>query len=313
MPRQFPGVRVPIPLVIFLCLAVIGGVWWHGTRGIDFMTPPSEAKLAMVRNKALASLPRADRQDELSLENDPTAVPAAGAMPPVGSGKPKPSANLREYADEAAKGAAHLSQVAAALEAKGEFQNALLAWERVLDSGNPDESQANTAISAIKHLRPTLPDWNTQAATGIAITLQAGTGQSTATVVEPILAATARDLERASAGILRVTSAVTAGKDSETSATNPAPVALWLTGPTKESPSTEVLSFTVGPPETLAEEIRKTVFQLIRSHIAALPGHSPLPAISAEGTATDALNSHITRFAWHELGTSLNLPLEKSK
>ena len=145
------------------------------------------------------------------------------------------------------------------LETEGEFQRALLAWERVIDSAKPDETQTISATSAIKRLRPAIPAWNTDPASAIAITLQAGTGKKTAKLLTPVLEQAARDIEQASAGILKVKAAITAGKERKAD-TGPAPVALWLAGPAKDSRSTEVLSFTVGTPESLTEEINKTVF-----------------------------------------------------
>jgi hypothetical protein len=219
---------------------------------------------------------------------------------------------LQEYAELAPMGTAHLIEVATLLEAKSEFQRALLAWERVLDTGKPDDVQTAAAISAIKRLRPTLPDWNTNPAKTIAITLHAGTGKKTARILAPILAETARELERASSGILKITSKVTAGRDSKKAAAGPAPVALWLAGPTKTSRSTDVLSFTVGSPETLREEVRKTVFQILRGFPGHKPGQNPPPTVTDGTPALDALNNHITRLGWQDLGTMLNHPPEKS-
>ncbi len=310
--------RIPIPLVILLCASVIGGVWWNGTHQMDFLTPPSEAKLAEIRSKVESSLPPADHP------NDAISVPAVipePTPPPPPPEEPKPEIELgdlaspptlQEYTDRAPKGAAHLVELAALLETKGQFQRALLAWERVLDIGKPDSTQTAAAISAIKRLRPTLPDWNTDPARTITITLQAGTGKKTAKTLKPILEETARELERASAGILKVSAVVTAGRDSKKAASGPAPVALWLAGPGKKSRSTEVLSFTVGPPDTLREEVRKTVFQVLRGYLGHKSGQSPPPAAPDGSPVLDALNSHITRLYWHELGTMLGHPPEKS-
>jgi hypothetical protein len=307
-------VRIPVPVVIFLCLAVIGGVWWKGTLGADFLTPPSEDKLALVRAHVAASMPPADHLET------PLPTPAAPPPPPkFEEVKPTPSVDagdlnaaptLAEYKDLAEKGASHYTELAVMLEVEGQFQRALLAWERVLDFGSPNPAQATAAIASIKRLRPTLPDWNPQPATGIPIVLQAGTGSKTVKVLEPLLAACARELEKSSSGILRVTSKITPGKNSKRSNSNPAPIAVWLTGPAKDSQSTEVLSFTLTSPDTLPEELRKTAFELVRSHLATHAVRKILP-LPAEGPAQDALNSHITRLDWQKLGSALNQTVEK--
>jgi hypothetical protein len=308
-------VRIPIPVVLLLALAVCAGGWWHGTRHSDFLTPPSEERLAAIRRNVEASLPQADHPD------DAVSVPAVikEPDPPAPVQEPKPAmefgdlgspATLREYSDAAPKGAAHLINLAVLLEAEGEFQRALLAWERVLDMGKPDDGQTGRAIAAIKRLRPTLPDWNAQPTSAIAITLHAGTGKKTASTLAPVLNEVAKNLENASAGILKVTASVTTGR-STSSTKKAAPVALWLAGPSKESNSTEVLSFTVDSPKTLREDLDKTVFQIIRGYLSHGPSHTLPPEIAAGGNPVEALQSHITRLSWQELGTMLNRTAEK--
>jgi hypothetical protein len=217
---------------------------------------------------------------------------------------------LHEYLEHANKGAGYFAELATLLETMGESQRALLAWERVLDSGKPDESQTKAAISAIKRLRPTVANWKTDPKKAIAITLQAGTGRKTAKKLTPILEETAREIERASAGILKVTAKVTAGKDAR-GASSPAPVAVWLAGPTKNSRSTEVLSFTVGAPEKLSDEVRQTVFQILTGVLGNKAGQCPPPAVFEGEAPADVLGTHITRLYWQELGTLLNQPAEK--
>lgn len=310
--------RVPIPLVVFLSLAVVVGVWWYGSRNADFLTPPSAAKLAEIRASVESSLPPADHPAETvpappEITEPAPPPPAEEVKPSIDLGDLNAPPSLQEYSDHAPKGAAHLIELAVLLEAEGEFQRALLAWERVLDAGKPEEGQAAAAITAIKRLRPTLPDWNTEPAKAIAITLHAGAGKKTARIITPVLEETARDLEHASAGILKITAKVTAGRDQKRAA-DPAPVALWLTGPNKESRSTEVLSFTVASPETLREQIHKTVFSILRGYLGhATTAQTPPPALGDGTPALDALNSHITRRHWQELGTALNHPPEKTE
>lgn len=313
-PRQVARVRVPIPVVILLVLAVVGGVWWRNTRHMDFMTPPSETRLELIRAQARQSLPEVKEADE---PEEPVVVAPPAPPPPVEPPKPEidlgdlaSPPTLVDYGVRAPQGAPHLIDLATALEEKGEFQRALLAWERVLDLGKPDDDQLTTALSAVKRLRPTLPDWNTKPETTIVITLHAGTGKKLAKTIVPVLEDVARDLERASSGIVKVKTQVTAGKTSAKGAT---PVALWLAGPQKKSASTEVLSFTVEKPEALREEVLKTVYQLIRAHMARTTAYTP-PSASAEGESVqEALSTRVTRLCWSELATSLNLPPKKTE
>lgn len=216
---------------------------------------------------------------------------------------------IQEYQNQAAKGASHLIELAGFLESQGQFQRALLAWERVLDSGKPDAAQAKTALDAVKRLRPTLPEWNTDPKKAVTITLQAGAARKTAKTVKPLLEETAKHLEKASSGILKVKVMVAEGRDIKRKDT-PVPVAMWITGADKKSRSTDVLSFTVESPETLARDVDATAFQIVRSHLGRKAGQSPPPDLTDGESPRDAFGSHVTRLFWQDLGVLLNQAAE---
>ena len=280
------------------------------------MAPPSKSKEAEIRARVESSVPQAAGHPDNAV-----AVPAGPvepATPPVVD-EPKPPIvlgdfsvppTLREYAEFAPKGAAHLMELAALLVTEGESQRALLAWERVLDTSKADEGQTSAAIAAIKHLRPTVPIWNPDRAKAMAITLHASTGKKNAKTLTPIIEETAREMERASAGILKVTATVTAGRDN-LGAKAPAPVALWLAGPGKGAVSTPVRSFTVGSQKTLRDDLQKTVFLLVGGYPARDGSQPASAAMTAADKPLDALTYQITRLQWQELGTALNRPPKK--
>jgi len=297
-------------MVILLVLAVVGGAWWCNTRHMDFLTPPLAAKLEEIRIRVESSLPREDKTD------DAISVPALvkeAAPPPVleepsiDLGDLTTPPTLQSYGELSPQGSAHLMELATELEKKGEFQRALLAWERVIDA-----TQAATAISAIKRLRPTLPEWTTKPEEKIQITLHAGTGKKQAAALTAILTGVSRDLEAASSGIVKATTTVAAGKTS-TTVKSPTPVALWLAGPDKKSTSTETLSFTVASPDALRQDILRTVFQLVRSHLTRATKYTPPAALTDGEDPQAALNFRITRLCWNEFAATLNLPPLKAK
>lgn len=301
-------------MVILLVLAVVGGVWWDNTRHMDFLTPPSEAKLQAIRIRVESSLPREDQTaDAISVPvaKEPEPPPVV-AEPEMDLGDLTTPVTLQSYGELTPQGAAHLIELATGLEKKGEFQRALLAWERVVDLTPADPSQAAIAISSIKRLRPTLPEWNSKPEAKIQITLHAGTGKKQAPTLTPILESVARDLEAASSGIVKVTATVTAGK-TNTTAKGPTPVALWLAGPDKKSPATETLSFTVESPDALRGDVLRTVFQLVRNHLSHATKYTPPAALAAGEDPQGALNFRITRLCWSEFAAALNLPPVKAK
>lgn len=309
------SVRIPIPVVILLILTVVGGIWWKNTRHMDFVTPPSAEKLAQVRHRAESSLPPKEKSEN---PPPPQPPPVVAELPPPPVEEPTPVVDvgdlttpptLQSYGELAPEGPDRLTEVAKALETRGEFLRALLAWERVVDLTKPNEAQAATAISAIKRLRPTLPDWNRKPEATISIVLNAGTGKKLAKTLTPILEGVARDLEAASSGIIKIKATVTAGKTNTLK--GPAPVALWLTGAGKKPSSTETLSFTADAQDALRPAILKTVFLLIQSQLSRTTAYTPPTALSAMEDPQSALNFRVTRLCWSEFAAGLNLPQKK--
>lgn len=305
--------HVPIPVVILLALVVVGVGWWGGTRHLDFTTPPSHAQLKEIRVKIQSSLPQTDRVDDAI-----SVTVVAPPLPPVEPPKPviefgdlSLPPTLQDYATRSPEGSAHLIEMATLLEEKAEFQRALLAWERVIDLTQPDQNQAANAISAIKRLRATQPVWNAKPETAITLSLRAGTAVKLAKTLTPVLGSVARDLERASSGIVKINTTVTARKISNTTK-GPPPIAIWLAGPNKKSLSTEVRSFTVDSPETLRDDVLKAVFQLVQSHLRRATAYTPPADLAAGESPLDALNYRLTRLCWSEFATTLNLPPKKA-
>ena len=302
-------------MVILLILAVMGGIWWGNTRHMDFVTPPSAETLEQARLSARLSPPARDESEKLP---PPQPPPAVVELPPPPAEEPKPVVDvgdlttpptLQSYGELAPEGPMHVMEVAEALEARGEFLRALLAWERVMDLTKPNEIQAAAALSSIKRLRPTLPDWNGKPEAAISIVLNAGTGKKQAKTLSPILEGVARDLEAASSGILKVKASVTAGRTNTLK--GPAPVALCLTGAGKKPSTTETLSFTADAPDAMRAEILKTVFQLIRSHLSRTTAYTPPAALGEKEDPQSALNFRITRLCWSEFAAGLNLQQKK--
>lgn len=301
--------HVPIPFVLLLCLSLVSGLWWFGTLHIDFLTPPTESELAKIRSQVQLSLPQLDQP-----ANAISATPQPEIVTPPQPEIPEPimihgdlnrPPTIDEYLTLASEGSALLIDLAVLLESKEQSQRALIAWERVIDSTKPDDSQSKAAVAAILRLRATLPNWNTDPAQAIPVTLHASTNPKTSKTLTPILQKTARDLERTSAGILKVTTSITT-KSSKS--TNHPQVALWLTGSVKKPSATEALSFKFNSSKTLLDDTRKTVFQILSAYITKETTLPPPRAITDGSSPISALNSHITRRSWQQLGRKLNSP-----
>jgi hypothetical protein len=237
-------------------------------------------------------------------------MPVVKPKPVVDLGDLKAPPSLHDYTKIAPQGAEYLVELATQLEAKGEPKRALLAWERVIDLTKPDDSQSAAAISAIRRLRSTLPIWNAKHSLAIPIVLHASAGKKIAKTLTATLEGVARDLEQASSGVVKVTAKVAAGKTNSANQ-GAVPVAIWLSGPDKTNVSTGVLSFTVNSPDSLRQDLLKTMFRTTCSYLSRSTTFTP-PADLADGeNPQDALNFRVTRLCWREFATSLNLPLKK--
>ncbi len=278
---------------------------------MDFLTPPSTAQIAVIRQQSEAALSRPQIQA-------PQPVKQAAPEPPVPAPEKRPdpagekndvppSPSLNTYAELAAKGSRHLIELATLLENAGEFPRALVAWERVIDSATPNLRQATAAIAAIKRLRAKVPLWNNNPATAIPIVINASSSSKLDKSLKPAVEQAAHDLQRASSGIMLVTTNVSIPR--KTSSKNaPATVELWLTGPDDKSSSTPTLSFTVTKPEDLQADVLARIFRITSNRLGQNHAFTPVPPMAKDEAALYALAFHITRLRWQEFALSLNAP-----
>jgi len=301
--------RIPLLIAIPLCLLTVSLIWWSATRDMDFLTPPSKARLSEIRAEALASLPVSRMEaDAISIkvpppDYDPARPPTLAILDPAELGDITSPPALDTYLDRAPDGAGKLLALAAALEQAGAFQRALLAYERVLDLSESDPEPIQSAVAASRRLKPTLPDWNPDPKTAAQAVVHIGTGEKFAEILPDILARITRDLNNSSSGIVRFSHELHISRTSQPTDA-PTPVALWITGTRSGAPSTDVISFTTDSPETLRNDLLKTSFNLIRGHLSKTASYNPAP--EALDDSLEALESHLTRLLWNEFGKSLN-------
>lgn len=301
--------RIPLLAAIPLCLLTVSLIWWMGTRDMDFLTPPSEARLSEIRAEALASLPVSRiENDAISIkvpppDTDTTRPDTTAQLEPTDLGDITSPPVLDAYSDRAPDGAAKLLVLAAELEKAGAFQRALLANERILDLSQADPEQIQSAVSSIRRLKPTLPDWNHDPKIASQAVIHIGTGEKFVKLLPELLRDITRDLNTASSGIVKFSHELHIGRNMEIT-DSPTPVALWITGAGKNAPSTDVLSFTTDDPETLRHDILKTAFNLVRGSLMKSASYDPAP--EAQNDPLAALESHITRLLWNEFGKTLS-------
>jgi hypothetical protein len=284
-------------------------VWWLGTRHVDFLTPPSDARLEAIRNQTLASLPSSNEtKDAISIrmtdpDSDTLSTETTEISESVEIGDLSKPRKIDTYSERAAEGAAKLLLLAKALEAQAAPQRALLAYERVLDLSQASPEQIRDALIGIRRIKPGLPLWNRESAPQYSVVLHLGTGQTYAEILPGIMEKVTKKLSSASSGLVGFSHRINIGRSIQSS-DSATPVALWITGENTETASTDVLSFTSEDPATLEDQLLKTIFNLVRSHLAKATSYNPAPEPTVDPSV--ALSSNITRLLWTEFGKTLN-------
>jgi len=310
-------VRIPIWLAIVLGLTTVSLTWWSGTRHYDFLgplpvTPPEAAgdPDTDVSEEPVAELPVApENLPPVQLPGPPLLTAGSPLPVPLAAyDAPQLPPQLDAYLAEAKSlGAAELAARANELEQQGDFQRALLAWERVLDAGDPDLSWRTPAQIAVRKLRKRLGPWNLDPARQIPLIIQVGAdirfGDSLVTATDQA----AERIELAGSGLLRLEAVVTLGEAAGPE-TEALPVAVWLTDDADPpTTSTRVLSFTSPPqtPDALSRRLLATIYELVRGRLTDELDWPPLPELYGDGDPADALETSLTRRAWLEFAESL--------
>lgn len=285
--------RIPVPIVLALCLAVVVGTWWYWTRHHDFLTPLSDWPTTGGGDA---------RRPAISGEPDvpPDPQPAAGAQAGKSAGN---QPGLDAYHETARQEPGSLPGLAAALEEQGDYQRALLAHERVIDSTLPAPGQLAASLQATRRLREQVPPWNSMPETALQLTLHAGTSQQIAERIAPAIERLAAEITRASAGILRVQPLIHRSPTPPPGGLPP-PVAVWLTG-VNDKASTPAISLTLKKDEDPMPVLTLTLLQILRSMFSGDSDPRIPIAIATIDDPAAPLFTHVTRRAWSETGRRL--------
>jgi len=296
-------VRVPIPIVVALCLAVVSGVWWLGSRDYDFLSPPAEERLAAVRAGAQAEPDRdADGADETT---PPPEIPPGPSPVKVRIPGESETPRLADHVALAGNHPERLPVLASSHESAGNPQRAWLAHERIIDSTPATEDQLADSIQAVLRLRAMLPPWIADPEIAHGVILHVGTAEAQADHIAPFLDEVAGEMTKSASGIVTVLPRIHRGRDIPIDSASP-PVAVWLTGPDDDSPGTAVLSFTLGADDDPLAVISQSVLRLLRAHTSATTTLKiPAPPPDAD-FSIQMVFAHVTRLVWHELGIRFN-------
>lgn len=286
-------------------------VTWHMlTKHMDFMTPTN------------AALPPEDFGDDLAVgapvmqpkivegpKIDLSAQPVDPEEPIVSEisdedlGDLESAPGLDEYRSFARNNPAlRLLDLSSTLQARGDFQRALIALERVVDtSENPSPEELSQATAGISSLAPTLPRWSVDPETETELTLLISGSKGASNTLKAAALDVATLIRKHSGDQLQIVPKVERlrGSSATTDATSLA--ISFQREISKETTSTATLMMRGGG-EDEGDDYIKAVFRSVRGHLAGL-GY-PFP----EGfniPAKDLLTQHITRLMWRDFAESL--------
>jgi len=304
--------RVPLPLVILLCIAVVGIIWWHGTKNYDFLTPPSPTEIEFARQRAAGELAQpadlfaieAATEEEIVEVTPPKPPPEPRAPVPVIevgdlSGPPQ----LDAWTKEADKPTASFINLASKLEADTQFAWALIAWERVIDQTNPSDDEREVALNGIRRIRATLPPWNDDPKAATPLILSVDAPGDRLQLTTRAASEAAETIEKASSGLLSISSVVRKGRAT---AASPKLKVSLAAKETKEPPSVE----TPAPEsaEDIEKEILSSVFKLVGSKLALRADLKSIPSPSSAEPSPESREFLITRLAWQKFAESSTSP-----
>ncbi len=307
--------RVPIPLVILLSLGVIGVSWWLHTREMDFLEPPNALQIELARTYASGHLQRP--APLFAVEDEPAPIVEVEPPEPLENGTdidplPLPEAGrplqLDAFADARPPDAARFIELASRLESMTRLSSALLAWERVLDTAQPDDEQRGAAVRAIKRLQASL-DPRAPDESSLPVVISVFAPADRIELTRRAAREAAADLTAAAGGILAVDSSVAALDPPRSTPT----LVVRLRGPQRDLPESGQREV---PAPADSDEIRKAILRalhkLAAARIAAATELTP-PSQADEGEEPAlALANRVTRLSWRQLGESLQPPPDEA-
>lgn len=309
--------RIPWYIVTLLSLLVFGGGLWLGVYKQDFTVPPSEEEIeASVSDWKQKHPPMPPRQRALPVlqpEEQATEEEPEPIIPTIALGDLTTSPALDHYHDHKEQLAESFIKLAIDLESKGHETHALLAWERVIDSSDPDANQMETAHLAIKQLREKSPIWAVDEKSSTPLTLHISTPEIWKAEISALLAEVTNTIREASSYLASPAVLIKTIPQREGFPTPP--IRIWLSGsgnPAKETPQLTFLGTsspsaanTGNKDSSTKHKLYHALYRTIQNHLAQFNTTQAPIDIATADSPRDALTTYLTRLHWSTLIDSL--------
>jgi hypothetical protein len=303
-------VRIHWAVVIFAVIGTILLTWHFRTKDMDFLKPSGIALAPEDDGSDLAVGPIVlqpkieDKPEVAGVLGNPEEPeePVIAEISDLDLGDLEASPGLDSYRDFGKKNTPdRLFQLSSTLRARGQFQRALIAFERVLDSTKAGPEALAEAAKGISALSPTLPRWNIDPTSEVSLTLNIGSTRPASDSLKGAALELATLIRKSSSDQLEIIPKISNNRKKD--APDDSPIAIWLGTGGQDPASTSVVTLTPSEDETLAlDEISLALFQSVRSHLAKL-GYPLPPPVRATGS--ELISTYITRLMWQDFALSL--------
>ena len=303
----------------FVVLAVIGTIlltWYLRTKSMDFLTPSgveiveSEDSsdfidLSVVLQPEIKDQPNINSPIQQPETSDKITPPKIKEITEFELGDLVSRPGLDAYR-EFARGESpdRLFELSSALRTRGEFQRALLAFERVIDTSKADPNSRAEAAQGISALTKNLPNWNIDPSNEKILKLHLEMAHKPSDYLEEVLQELATRIRESSSDQLKIIPTIN-NSDNPDAPTNNS-IALWLSASGNNTTSSAVITLRLARNDKEhLEAISLAVFKVIRNHLTQL-GYPPASEDLIKGG--DYLSRQITRLMWRDFAQSLHQP-----
>ena len=298
--------KIPGYICVLACCLAFGLTYWLGSRSQDFITPPEgyEDKTVEDLVKSLPQpKPKPKKAPPVEVKPQPKPEPEDEQVPVELAQDAHPS----DFIDQKEGGAEGYIALAEKLVQQDKQEHSLVAWERVLDSAEPNQEQVKRAFDLLKMHKVI----SREEVNGIAISikLHASVPGDLIAKMEKILSATAAVIEAGagySVNVATEVSVVAVGKGRPRP-----PVTIWFSGK-NESPRA---SFRTKSSRELGldAKVNGFVFNIVSPFLREHSTLTPLEESHNEVNASDTLQFLITRHSWRQFGLLLYQDLNQEK
>ena len=308
--------RIHWAFVVFAVIGTILLTWYLRTKNMDFLTPSGleivETEetsdlidLSVVLQPEIKDQPKINSVIQQPKEPDKITPPKVKEITELELGDLVSSPGLGAYRDFArGESPDRLFELSSRLRARGEFQRALLVFERVIDTSKTDPKSRTEAAQGIAALTKNLPNWNIDPSNEIILNLHLRMAYKPSDHLQNVLQKVATRIRRSSGDQLNIIPIIDSSDNSDSPTNNP--IALWLSASGDNTTSSAVITLRLARNnEEHLEEISLAVFKTIRSHLTQF-GYPP--ALENLKKGQDYLSRQITRLMWRDFAQSLHQP-----